>query len=177
MQKRLMLQGTAAIVLFLGLVWSAAAGPQNLIPDPQFKNFDYDPLKHREVWKQRWIPYQIKAPSEWKLDAGKQAVELKGGQTFLHSPRFAVTAGKKLSVAVTAEGSGKVSVQFLWWKEDGGMTEPHRTIPVEPVEVKGASQRITGTDTAPEGAAEAYIRIVVEEGTVTVSQPEVTVAE
>jgi hypothetical protein len=33
---------------------------------------------------------------------------------------------------------------------------------------------ITGTDTASANAAKAYIRIVVEKGTLTVSQPVVT---
>jgi len=176
MTNRVLLKAVVCVVV-VGLSLCAFAAAQNLIPDPQFKKFDYDPTKHLETWKERWIPYQIKAPSEWKLDAGKAAVEMKGGETFLHSPRFPVKPGQKLSISVMAQGTGKVSVQCLYWTEDGGMADPHRTIPIEPVELKGKSQKVAGTDTVSEKAVEAYIRIVVQDGTVTVSQPVVTVAE
>jgi len=176
MMKRLLLI-SAAFVVSLSLSLNAQEGKDNLIPDPAFKKFGYDPTKHREVWKERWIPHQIKTPSEWKLDGGKAAVELKGGETFLHSPRYAVKPGQKFSIAVTAEGKGTLSVQCLWWTAEGDMAQPHRTIPIEPVELKGDSQRVEGTDTAPEGASEAYIRIVVQDGTITVSQPEVKLAK
>lgn len=162
----------ACSVGFTGLAWG-----QNHISDPTFSNFDYDPAKHQETWKERWIPHQIKAPSEWKADAAKGTVELTGGETFLHSPYFVAKPGQKLAISVMAEGKGHVSVECLWWTDDGGMADPHRTIPIEPVELTGDSQRVSGVATVPEEAGQAYIRIVVRDGTVTVSKPEVTVAK
>ena len=53
-------------------------------------------------------------------------------------------------------------------------------IPIfEPVTLDGETKVISGVDTPSPGADEAYIRIVVEDGTVTVSEPSVaeTVAE
>ena len=87
---------------------------------------------------------------------------------------------KKYNISVKAQGKGKVSVECLWWTrydDDGiGMAKPHRTFAVKATELKDETRDITGQDTAPKEAKRAYIRIVVEEGTITVSNPSVTVA-
>ena len=157
----------------VGLSATSQLHAQNLVPDPGFKQADFSPEAAIEN-KTTWLWYQIVAPSEATLDKAKGAVTMKGGKTFLHSSRFKVAAGKSYHVAVKAQGTGKVSLEYLWWTADGGMTKPHRTIPVKQAELKDATQALEGADKAPEGAAEAYIRIVVEEGTVTISEPNVT---
>jgi len=159
-------------VLF-GLAAGAAMvtnAQDNLLPDPEFKQADFKPLAEKTTW--RW--YQINAPSEAKVEGA--AVSMTGGKTFLHSSRFAVTPDQSYQISLKAQGKGKVSIESLWWAADGSMTKPHRTFAVKPMDVTEAAQDVAGADTAPKEAKEAYIRVVVEEGTVTVSAPKVVVA-
>ena len=159
----------AMVAIFISASVGAA---ENLIADPGFKKANFEPLAEDTTW----LWYQIEAPSEAEIVEDASAVKMTGGKTFLHSSRFKVEPGKNYQTQLTAEGKGKASVEFLWWTEDGGMADPHRTIPIEPVEIKEGKQKLEGADTAPEKAAEAYIRVVVEAGTVTVSEPTVTAA-
>jgi len=155
-----------------GLAASAAMAADNLVPDPDFKKVQFEP----PTYESSWVPYQINSPYEAKLDAAAGKITLTGGKTFLHSSKFAVSAGKAYAIGLQAEGKGKVSVECLWWTADGGMTEPHRTIPVEPVELKGEPKALEGKATAPTNAATLYIRAVVEDGTITLAKPVVTAA-
>ena len=164
---------TFVFATLLGVLFAASASAKNMIPDPDFKKFAEGPIPQADAWKKHWIPFQIMGPSQWKVQPDAGAVELKGGKTFLHSPRFKVEVGQKLTLALTAKGKGKVSIQCLYWTAEGGMADTHRTVVVKPVKVEGKKKDLQGTDTVPEGAAEAYIRIVVEDGTLTVSDPTV----
>lgn len=170
MKKWTLLSMIAWTAVFTGTAASGhAAEPENLIKDAKFEKADFAPLAENTAW--RW--YQIAAPSEVKLDKAKGTVTMTGGKTFLHSALAGVTPAGKYRMGLKAEGKGKVSIESLWWSADGGMAKPHRTIPVKPVELKGEAKTLTGEDTAPEGAAMLYIRVVVEEGTITVSSPAV----
>lgn len=152
---------------------SETAGKKNLLPDAKFKKADLDPLADPD--KTTWCWYVIEVPSEATRDKKKKSVTLKGGKTFLHSSAFDVVAGQAYEMELTAEGEGKVSIESLWWtrydKDGIGQASPHRTWAVKPVEIKGEQKLIAGTDTAPEGAKQVYIRIVVESGTITISKP------
>jgi hypothetical protein len=143
----------------------------NLVPDPEFKKADFKPLPKDTTW----LWYQISAPSKAELLKGR--VSMTGGKTFLHSSAFDVEPGKKYEVSLKASGKGQVSVEFLWWETYNDMgikqAEPHRTIPVEPTEIKGGEKELKGAGTAPKKAKRAYIRVVVEKGSVTVSNPKV----
>jgi len=158
------------LALTLALAPLAIAETQNLIPDPAFKAANFDPLAEESSW---WY-YQIVLPSS----AEKQgdAVTLEGGKTFLHSSPFAVEAGKTYAVQLSASGTGKLSIEILWWAEYGEetgakMASPHRVVLVEPKAVMGDMKAFKGEAAAPEGATAAYIRIVAEDGTVTVTSP------
>ena len=164
------------VAMVVGSVcFSAPVHGENMIPDPQFKKFDYSPVEHREEWKEYWRSYQIEKPGKWSAKAG--AAEITGGKTFVHSPYFGVEPGQTLQIRLSASGDGKVGVQCLYWTAEGGTAKKHRTIPIEVTAVKEEKSTLQGTDTVPEEAAEAYIRIVVEGGTVSVSEPKVTPAE
>jgi len=166
-------------VVCTGLAVTAALAAEktgNLVADPSFKQADFAPLAKETTW----LWYQIVAPSEAKLDKDKAAVTMTGGKTFLHSAAFDVTAEKKYNISVKAQGKGKIYIECLWWTrydDDGiGMAKPHRTFAVEATEIGDETKKIAGQDTAPKEAKRAYIRVVVEEGTVTVSAPSVTAA-
>lgn len=169
----------SSVAVWTGLtVGAALAADQagNLVKDAAFKQADFEPLAEKTTW----LWYQIVAPSEAKLDKAKGTVALTGGKTFLHSSAFDVAPEKKYTISVKAQGKGKISVECLWWTrydDDGiGMAKPHRTFAVEATELKDETRDISGQDTAPTDAKRAYIRVVVEEGTVTVSNPSVTLA-
>lgn len=142
----------------------------NCVPDPQFSKADFKPLCPKTTWRS----YIIASPSKTVLNKKAKSITLSGGKTFLHSSKFPVEPGTKYTYKLQVKGSGKVSVQTLWWTKDDGMADPHRTFSIKAVELKNATETITGTDTAPKNAARAYIRIVVENGTVTVSNLKVT---
>jgi hypothetical protein len=165
-----------ALPLILAGAAVAQEKPANLLPDPAFADVNLDPLAE----KTSWIWHQIVLPSEASADKQAKSMTLSGGKTFLHSGTFDVKPGASYAITLRAAGTGKVSVECLWWKryEQAAieMTEPHRTIPRTPVEVTADGIKVDVRDTAPEGAAKAYIRIVVEEGEVTLSEPNVTPA-
>jgi hypothetical protein len=157
------------VVSFVGMAAALADG--NALPDPKFSNAHFAPLAEKTTW----LSYVIESPSTTKLDKKTNSVTMTGGKTFLHSSKFAVEPKAKYSYKLTVKGTGTVSIQTLWWTKDDAMAKPHRTFSVKKVVLKnGETKTITGTDTASANAAKAYIRIVVEKGTVTVSQPVVT---
>lgn len=143
------------------------AGAGNLIPDPEFKNAALKPLTPESSW--RW--YQINGPSDAVLDAAQGTLELTGGKTFLHSSRFEVTPGAEYSVSVSAQGSGKLSLEMLWWTKAGGGADPHRAIPLDPTDLSAEFKEFKATAKAPDDAAEAYMRVVVSDGKAVVRQP------
>ncbi len=153
---------------------AARAASKNLVPDPGFQKADFAPLVDKTTW--RWHP--IAAPSEAALDKAKKEVKLTGGKTFLHSPVFDVTPGHAYEIKVKAEGAGKVSIQCLWWTvykgDDIGMASPHCTMPQNPVALDNEAKTFDVLDGAPKDATRAYIRVIVEEGAVTISEPSVT---
>ena len=163
----------ASLAVSASLLIPIQLNAQNLVPDPNFREADFAPQAAMES-KTRWLWYQIVAPSEATLDKGQGTATMKGGKTFLHSSRFKITSGKSYKVSVKAQGTGKVSLEYLWWTANGAMTKPHRTTAVKQAELKEAAQRLEGTYAAPEKAAEAYIRMIVEDGTITLSAPTVT---
>ena len=160
-------------VLFVGVMASVAVGADNLVPDPAFAKANFTPL----TYESSWMWYQINGPSEAKLDSAAKTITLTGGKTFLHSSKFAVKAGRKYRVDLTAQGKGKVQIEFLWWTAEGGMASTHDMVAVEPTELKDGENKLGAVVTAPENAAEAYIRVVVMDGTATVSAPSVVSAE
>jgi len=170
MKGRTFLKAAVVIGALAGFVAAQAA---NLVPDPGFKKANFTPPSKNTTWRK----YQISAPSAGQVDAARGAVTLKGGKTFLHSSAFDVTPGRKYNVSLKAAGKGKVSVEFLWWTRYSDdsieMADPHRTIPIKPTAVGDAAKTLTGNATAPKGAKRAYIRIVVEGGAVTISDPAV----
>jgi hypothetical protein len=91
-----------------------------------------------------------------------------------------VKPGQSYNISLKVEGKGTVSIETLWWKKSHsairgkGLPDPHRTIAVKPLELNNETKVITGVATTSKGADEGYIRIVVEDGTVTVSEPSVT---
>ncbi|MFN2352880.1 MAG: hypothetical protein ABR497_13160, partial [Kiritimatiellia bacterium] len=114
-------------IMIAGGILAASASAANLINDPGFKQTKFSPLQSDSSWF--W--YQINGPSGAEVDPGAGTITLTGGKTFLHSTRFPVKPGKQYNISVQAKGSGKVSFECLWWKAQGGMAEPHRTIPLE----------------------------------------------
>ena len=163
----------------------------NLVPDPGFSHTSFESPRFYprtpdgKPVPTTWVRHQINLPSEVNLNKDANSVSMKGGKSFLHSSRFPVKAGQSYAVSLKVEGKGKVSIETLWWKKDHGLADgkglpvPHRTVAVEPVTLDDEAKVISGVDTPSPGADEAYIRIVVEDGTVTVSEPSVaeTVAE
>ncbi len=165
-----------ALPLMLAGAAVAQEKPANLLPDPVFAEVNLDPLAEKTTW----IWHEIVLPSEARVDEQAKSMTLIGGKTFLHSGTFDVQPGASYAITLKAAGTGKVSVECLWWKryEEAAieMTEPHRTISRTPVEVTAEGIKVDVHDTAPEGATKAYIRIVVEGGEVTLSEPSVTPA-
>lgn len=161
------------LALSLGALALSDAEPANLVPDPKFANADFKPLAEKTTWQS----HQIETPSSVELDKGKESVAVTGGKTFLHSSVLDVKEGETYECSVQAQGKGKVSIECLWWAKYGDdgieMTKPHRTVAAEPVEVGDQAKAVSGKSQAPAGAKKAYIRIVVEGGTVTVSSPKV----
>ncbi|MBM4083128.1 MAG: hypothetical protein FJ278_25700, partial [Planctomycetes bacterium] len=128
-----------------------------------------------------WTFHVIQLPVADSLDkaggrTGKQsfklAIEKQGGKGFLHSAAFAVKPGAKYNVSAWIKGSGAGSVEVLWWekydldeKKEIAMSKRHRDV-VEPKKATADWQRITGSFTAPEDAAKAYVRLVGLDGDV-----------
>ncbi len=150
-----------------------AAPARNLVPDPAFAEADLSRLATETTWR----VYQIAAPSSAVVDKDTASVALEGGKTFLHSSAFTVEPGTSYRIQITGRGDGVVSVELLWWTryDDEGiaMAKPHRTYAIKAKKLTGKEAVLTGTDTAPKDALRAYIRIVAENGTVTVSKPSV----
>lgn len=163
-----MLRTIAGVFVCVALATGMGAAADNLVPDPEFKEADFTTMPEEYTW----IYYQIAGPSS--VEKGDGQVTLTGGRSFLHSAAFDVEPGREYEVSVQAEGQGKVSIEMLWWQRHTrlsiAMADPHRTIPVEPTEVDG-EQTVSGVATASPDAKRAYIRFVVEDGTVTLSEP------
>jgi hypothetical protein len=118
-----------------------------------------------------WHFYVIEAPAEVQYAKGQAT--LTGGKAFLHSSVFKVEAGKDYQISLEAKGDGKVSVGLMWWKaygDDGVSTaDPHWTRIEEPTKVCESGHTVKATFKASPEATRAYLRLVVTEGSVTVS--------
>lgn len=159
------------ISLVVALFAASVAHGKNLIADPQFVEVDFESPHYQRATELgfKWLRHQVRLPSEAEKSGSE--ITLKGGVTFLHSARFAVVPGTEYKAVVTVKGKGKVRLELLWWGK--GVTT-HRSIAVETTEIDTtAPETISGVVTAPDNAAEAYLRIAVEDGSVTVSAPEV----
>jgi len=176
------------LVVLFGMVAALAADVvvKNLVADPGFQHTSFESPRFYprtpdgKPVPTTWVRHQINLPSEVNLNKDAKSVTMKGGKSLLHSSRFPVKAGQSYTVSLKVQGKGKVSIETLWWQKghrlaDGeGLPVPHRTVAVKPVTLDDETKVISGVDTPSPKANEAYIRIVVEDGTVTVSEPSVT---
>jgi len=146
----------------LSVAAAALAEEKNLAPDPSFQEGE-----------KTWLGYVIENPSTWTFNAAQggepASVTLTGGRTFLHSSRFAVTAGKTYRIAFKAKGDGKVSPGLLWWKPEFGMAEPHWTRPEQPLAAEAAWKDFTVEFPASPESTEVYVRFEVTAGSATIS--------
>lgn len=162
------LNGAAAAVI---LSLTSTAQGENLVPDPEFKEVDFESPHYQRYVEEgfKWIFHAVETPAEATKEEG--AVKLKGGMAFLHSSRFDVEPGQDYTASVKAAGRGEVRLDFLWF---GSEVEERRSIALETTKVNDSDPvELSGSATAPEGAREAYLRIAVSKGTVTVSSPSV----
>ena len=167
----------ATLTLVVAVSVCAAAG-HKLLKDADFEKaaaLAADPPKDVSgLDLQKMLPwhfYVIEAPAEVQYTKGQAA--LKGGKAFLHSSVFKVEAGKEYHVSLKAKGDGKVSAGLMWWKtygDDGVSTaDPHWTRMEEPVKVCESGHTVKATFKASPEATRAYLRLVVTEGSVAVS--------
>ena len=175
-----------AVLFGMAAVMVAADVAQNLVPDTGFRHTSFEsPGFYPRTPDGRpvpttWVRHRVIRPGDVRLNRDRNSVTMKGGKSFLHSSRFPVKAGQSYSISLKAEGKGKVSIQALWWKRHNnvgrgkGLPVPHKTIALEPLTLDNETKLISAVATASPGADAAYVRVIVEDGTITVSEPSVT---
>lgn len=172
-----------AIALTLGLSGTGLAqqGSQNRVPDADFaqtaevvNQAGDEARQHSPEMPWKWYP--IEGSASVTFAAGH--AEATGGKVFLHSDYFDVEPGQTYEIHLTAEGDGRISTGLLWWTESDrgtrGWAEPHWTQMDDPVASSSEPSEVRATFEAPENAAQAYVRLVVTDGTVTIRDVSVT---
>jgi hypothetical protein len=166
--------------LLVALLLSAGPGDNvQLLADPTFARIaqllaqppaDLDIVERQRLWP--WIAHEIELPATAAF--APPAVTLTGGVVFLHSAAFDVEPGQAIEVRFHARGSGQVTAGFTWWQinndEVARRADPHLTLMPEPVQ-PGDGRVVTFQATVPASARRAYLRIVVRQGEVVVSDP------
>ena len=147
------------LISLLSIGAIAAGGSPNLVPDPKFKS--------------QWSQFDIVRPCQVKLSDGK--AHLSGGTVFLHSRLFDAPPAVQLMVEATVQGEGTAAVEILWWDRFGLPAKPHRSSSKK--RSTGRSSKISFLIRSPQTAVKAQVRLVVQGGAVTFSNPKLGVIE
>ena len=147
------------LISLLSIGAIATSGSPNLVPDPKFKS--------------QWSQFDIVRPCQVKLSDGK--AHLSGGTVFLHSRLFDAPPAVQLMVEATVQGQGTAAVEILWWDRSGLPAKPHRSSSKK--RSTDRSSKISFLIRSPQTAVKAQVRLVVQGGEVTFSNPKLGVIE